>query len=94
MKKFSILLGIVAIGLASLIYMNTFNSEVKSIDNDLYIYEVTEINGSEIRGVAVTKESENNKGVFLYQDDTDLEVGDKIAITWGENNEILDVKDM
>lgn len=51
-----------------------------------YEYEITSINGDEIRGIPLNKISNDNKGITLYTDELDFNahVGDKVAVVWGE----------
>jgi hypothetical protein len=53
-----------------------------------YTYEITSVNWDtdEIHGVPLNKESEGNKGIFLYAQEVpfDVEVGDRIVVVWGE----------
>lgn len=89
MKKIGALLSIVVIGLMLAIYVN--NNNVK---NDSYIYKITDINGNEIQGEAITKKSDDNVGLFLYRNEDNLKVGDKVSVVWGKNNEIKKIKNV
>lgn len=65
---------------------------VQDIDNDSvqnptpYEYVITEVNGDEINGLAITNITDSNAGIVLSQsiDGVDLEVGDIIQVTYGE----------
>lgn len=51
-----------------------------------YTYEITEVAGDEIHGVALDKISNDNRGIFLLADEVPFETksGDKITVVWGE----------
>lgn len=90
MKKISILLLMVV----SIVFINfKMGDNVKS---EKYVYKITEIDGNEIHGEAVTKKSSDNMGVFLYKNKSipSLEVGDKVSIVWGEDNKIISVENI
>lgn len=64
-------------------------------DGQEYAYEITEINGNEIHGVALNKKSSTNAGIFLYKNELDfkVKVGDKIVVMWGEYEDEFELID-
>lgn len=90
MKKIGILLGVAIISLAIIISANNNNNT----NSDSYIYKVTEVNGDEIRGVAITNKGDDNEGIFLYGNEYKVHVGDKVSVVWGKNNKILKVENV
>lgn len=69
--------------------------EAKDFENnnvgngETYVYEITDINETEIHGIPLTKASDGNRGIFLYKDEVDFEVelGDVIYVVWGEEED-------
>jgi len=51
-----------------------------------YSYIITDVIGNEVHGLPLDKESDDNKGIFLYEEELTFEVavGDKIVVVWGE----------
>ena len=60
-------------------------------DNQSYQYEITSIQGDEIYGKAINKISEDNHGIFLYQEEVsfNVNVGDKLGVIWGNEEDIF-----
>jgi hypothetical protein len=79
---------------AELQQLKSVVSELKT-DDTAYKYVISEVNGDEINGLAITLKSEDNGGIVLSKqyNNVDLKVGDIIEVTYGkEFDEILDVK--
>lgn len=68
-------------------------SNVQTIEP--YTYVISEVNGDEINGLAVTNKSDSNGGIVLSEaiDGVKLNVGDIIEVTYGEAfDDIVEVK--
>lgn len=99
MKRFLIGLGIAVIMLAGALVFNggqnTDAVEAKDFENnnvgngETYVYEITDINETEIYGIPLTKASDGNRGIFLYKDEVsfDVKIGDVIYVIWGEEED-------
>lgn len=76
------------IGYAATDHMQESKASVESNvgDGQPYVYEITDKDGMELHGIPLTKESDGNKGIFLYTTEVpfDVEVGDRIMVVWGE----------
>lgn len=60
-----------------------------------YAYRITEISGNEVHGLPLNRESETNRGIFLYNDEIpfNVQVGDEIMVMWGEyEDEFLSIE--
>lgn len=84
MFKKLILVGMVVVGLSG-------------CSNDTkYQYEITSVNGNEINGYIIGKGTPDNAGIYLLQDEINVElnVGDKIEVTFNEGilDDIQDIK--
>ncbi|QJI52316.1 hypothetical protein [Psychrobacillus phage Perkons] len=51
-----------------------------------YEYQITVIEDNEIHGIPLNKMSDDNQGIFLYDNELDFNVniGDKIVVIWGQ----------
>jgi len=60
-------------------------------DNQSYQYVITSIQGDEIYGKAINKISDDNHGIFLYQEEVsfNVNVGNKLAIVWDKEEDIF-----
>lgn len=79
--------GYLGVELAVTVDAKLKEEETNNVGNRLtYEYEITSIKGDEVNGVPITRESEDNKGIFLYKSEIgfDVKVGDKIAVVWGD----------
>ena len=61
-------------------------------DGQSYHYHVTEVSDTEIHGLPLNRISDGNRGIFLYTDEVsfDVQVGDHIAVVWGEEEDIFE----
>lgn len=91
MKRFLIGM-VISVGMfvGTLVY-----AEATDDDYAVFTYEITNIDGSEINGVALDNKSFDNAGVFLLQGEIKptLAVGDVIAVSYrnGVLDDIVDV---
>ena len=77
-----VMISIVLIGCNNVELTNQDEQTSNVGDNQSYQYVVTNIQGDEIYGKAINKISEDNHGMFLYQEEVsfNVNVGDKLAI--------------
>jgi len=86
-----IMVSIVIIGCSNVELVNQDKQTSNVGDNQSYQYEITSIQGDEIYGKAINKISEDNHGIFLYQEEVsfNVNVGDKLGVIWGNEEDIF-----
>jgi len=86
-----VIISIVLIGCNNVELTNQDKQTSNVGDNQSYQYVITSIEGNEIYGKAINKISEDNHGIFLYQEEVsfNVNVGNKLAIIWGKEEDIF-----
>lgn len=95
---------VITLGLAGALFLGSEETHAKVKeevvvsnvgDGQEYAYEITEINGKEVHGIALNKKSSTNAGIFLYKNEIgfDVKVGDKIVVMWGEYEDEFELID-
>lgn len=61
------------------------NAENNVGNGQAYSYTITAVIDGEVYGIPINKESEGNRGIFLYEREIPFTVdeGDKITVIWG-----------
>jgi len=86
-----VIISIVLIGCNNVELTNQDKQTSNVEDNQSYQYVITSIEGDKIYGKAINKISEDNHGIFLYQEEVsfNVNVGDKLAIVWDKEEDIF-----
>ena len=86
-----VIISIVLIGCNNVELTNQDKQASNVRDDQSYHYVITSIQGDKIYGKAINKISEDNHGIFLYQEEVsfNVNVGNKLAIIWGKEEDIF-----